>query len=94
MPLEVGSEVRAFCWAGHLACPLPVHAPPPARGAAAWRGGGSAAITPHHSSPQAPLLPTQGCQFNYVVSAHKPTAVNHSAVGHFTSATDLNLVVS
>lgn len=36
----------------------------------------------------------QGCQFNYVVSAHKPTAVNHSAVGHFTSASDLNLVIS
>jgi DNA damage-binding protein 1 len=37
---------------------------------------------------------SEGCQFNYVVSAHKPTAVNHSAVGHFTSATDLNLVIS
>lgn len=37
---------------------------------------------------------SEGCQFNYVVSAHKPTAVNHSAVGHFTSASDLNLVIS
>lgn len=36
---------------------------------------------------------SEGCQFNYVVSAHRPTAVQHSAVGHFTSADDLNLVV-
>lgn len=36
---------------------------------------------------------SEGCQLNYVVSAHKPTSVQHSAVGHFTSATDLNLVI-
>jgi len=31
---------------------------------------------------------------NYVVTAHKPTAVTHSVMGHFTSANDLNLVVA
>ncbi|EFN59838.1 hypothetical protein CHLNCDRAFT_29381 [Chlorella variabilis] len=36
----------------------------------------------------------EGCQYNYVVSAHKPTSVQHSAVGHFTAASDLNLVIS
>ncbi|PSC68559.1 DNA damage-binding 1 [Micractinium conductrix] len=39
-------------------------------------------------------LGEEGCAFNYVVSAHKPTSVQHSAVGHFTSPTDLNLIVS
>lgn len=44
-------------------------------------------------------VPTASCQarcctMNYVVTAHKPTAVTHSVVGHFTSATDLNLVVA
>ena len=34
-----------------------------------------------------------GAQFNYVVSAAKPSSVQHSAVGHFTSAEDLNLVI-
>ena len=34
-----------------------------------------------------------GCMYNYVVSAQKPTAVNFSCVGHFTSASDINLVV-
>ena len=32
--------------------------------------------------------------FNYVVTAHKPTAVAHSAVGHFTGPEDLNLIIS
>ena len=36
----------------------------------------------------------EGAAFNYVVSAHKPTSVQHSAVGHFTAATDLNLIIS
>jgi DNA damage-binding protein 1 len=36
----------------------------------------------------------EGAAFNYVVSAHKPTSVQHSAVGHFTAASDLNLIVS
>ena len=39
-------------------------------------------------------LGQEGAAFNYVVSAHKPTSVQHSAVGHFTSATDLNLIIS
>ena len=34
-----------------------------------------------------------GCQYNYVVSAQKPTAVTHSAVGNFTSAESLNLIL-
>lgn len=32
--------------------------------------------------------------FNYVVTAHKPTAVLKSIVGHFTSQTDTNLIVA
>lgn len=36
---------------------------------------------------------SEGCAYNYVVSAHKPTAVRHSAVGNFTSASDLNLII-
>lgn len=39
-------------------------------------------------------LGQEGAAFNYVVSAHKPTSVQHSAMGHFTSATDLNLIIS
>ncbi|DBA79836.1 TPA: hypothetical protein ACH3X2_007673 [Trebouxia sp. C0005] len=35
-----------------------------------------------------------GCMYNYVVSAHKPTAVRHSVVGNFTSPSDLNLIIS
>ena len=34
------------------------------------------------------------CAFNYVVTAHKPTNVTHSTVGHFTSAQDINLIIS
>lgn len=37
---------------------------------------------------------SEGCIYNYVVSAQKPTSVHHSAVGHFTAATDLNLVLA
>nr|XP_027231763.1 DNA damage-binding protein 1-like [Penaeus vannamei] len=32
--------------------------------------------------------------YNYVVTAHKPTAVTACATGHLTSPTDLNLVVA
>ncbi|GBG61192.1 hypothetical protein CBR_g19725 [Chara braunii] len=32
--------------------------------------------------------------WNYVVTAHKPTAVTHSAVGNFTSPSELNLIVA
>lgn len=32
--------------------------------------------------------------FNYVVTANRPTNVQHSVVGNFTSATDLNLILS
>lgn len=33
-------------------------------------------------------------RFNYVVTAQKPTAVRHSAVGCFTAPGVLNLIVS
>ncbi|EIE24281.1 hypothetical protein COCSUDRAFT_28729 [Coccomyxa subellipsoidea C-169] len=36
----------------------------------------------------------QGCAFNYVVTAHKPTSVTQSIVGNFTSPTDINLIIS
>lgn len=52
--------------------------------------GGGAQGSPELIPPIGP----EGCAFNYVVSAHKPTAVQHSVVGHFTSPDDLNLVVS
>lgn len=39
-------------------------------------------------------LASEGCTYNYVVSAHKPTAVRHSVVGNFTSSSDLNLIIS
>lgn len=31
---------------------------------------------------------------NYVVTAHKPTAVNAAVVGNFTAADDLNLIIA
>ena len=34
------------------------------------------------------------CEYNYVATAHKPTSVEHSAVGNFTSAHDQNLIIS
>ncbi|KAK4722976.1 hypothetical protein R3W88_013209 [Solanum pinnatisectum] len=33
-------------------------------------------------------------EWNYVATAHKPTAVTHSCVGHFTSPEELNLIVA
>ena len=41
-----------------------------------------------------PASQLSGCAFNYVVTAHKPTNVSISAVGHFTSPDDINLIVS
>ena len=35
-----------------------------------------------------------GCMHNYVVTAQKPTVVTHAIVGHFTSPTDINLIVA
>jgi DNA damage-binding protein 1 len=35
-----------------------------------------------------------GCIYNYVVTAHKPTAVTQCVVGHFTSAQDINLILA
>ena len=34
-----------------------------------------------------------GCIYNYHVTAHKPTAVRHCAVGSFTSPADINLII-
>lgn len=34
------------------------------------------------------------CSYNYMVTAHKPTNVTHSAVGHFTNFQDINLIIS
>lgn len=39
-------------------------------------------------------LGADGAQWNYVVSAQRPTSVQHSAVGHFTSTSELSLVVA
>lgn len=36
----------------------------------------------------------EGSMYNYVVTAHKPSNVTKSVVGHFTSPTDVNLIVS
>ena len=35
-----------------------------------------------------------GCAYNYVVTANKPTNVSASVCGHFTSRSDLNLVLA
>eukprot|EP00240_Pyramimonas_obovata_P000173 CAMPEP_0118957844 /NCGR_PEP_ID=MMETSP1169-20130426/62317_1 /TAXON_ID=36882 /ORGANISM="Pyramimonas obovata, Strain CCMP722" /LENGTH=1091 /DNA_ID=CAMNT_0006905945 /DNA_START=129 /DNA_END=3404 /DNA_ORIENTATION=- len=32
--------------------------------------------------------------WNYCVTAHKPTSVTHSCVGHFTSETEVNLIIA
>lgn len=37
---------------------------------------------------------SSGCAYNYVVTAHKPTAVVTAVVAHFTAATDINLIVA
>ena len=37
---------------------------------------------------------SEGCIYNYVVSAQRPTAVTQSAVGHFTSPDALNLILA
>lgn len=40
------------------------------------------------------MATNQGCAWNYVVTAHKPTNVTQSVVGHFTSPKDINLIIS
>jgi len=47
----------------------------------------------HHSSPSSSSLPSTEV-FNYVVTAHKPTAVSYSCVGHFTHLERQNLIVA
>eukprot|EP00281_Chroomonas_sp_CCMP1168_P025534 CAMPEP_0206228886 /NCGR_PEP_ID=MMETSP0047_2-20121206/9404_1 /ASSEMBLY_ACC=CAM_ASM_000192 /TAXON_ID=195065 /ORGANISM="Chroomonas mesostigmatica_cf, Strain CCMP1168" /LENGTH=1100 /DNA_ID=CAMNT_0053652151 /DNA_START=70 /DNA_END=3372 /DNA_ORIENTATION=+ len=39
-------------------------------------------------------MAASGAQYNYVVTAHKPSNVNLSATGNFTSPTELNLIVA
>ena len=39
-------------------------------------------------------FPNQNMAHNYVVTAHKPTAVNAAVVGNFTAADDLNLIIA
>lgn len=34
-----------------------------------------------------------GRQYNYVSTAHKPTAVTHALTGHFTEKDVLNLII-
>lgn len=34
-----------------------------------------------------------GCQYNYVVTAQRPTAVTHTAVGHLTDEHETDLIV-
>jgi hypothetical protein len=41
----------------------------------------------------APRPPAASPQYNYVVSAQQATAVTQAAVGHFTGAGDVNLVL-
>ncbi|WIA28317.1 hypothetical protein OEZ86_010868 [Tetradesmus obliquus] len=43
--------------------------------------------------PMATDVGPQGCLFNYHVTAHKPTAVRHCAVGSFTSPNETNLII-
>lgn len=50
-------------------------------------GGGGGSLDPA-SSPQ------PGSIFNYVVTAHKPTAVSMSVVGSFTGPADTNLIIA
>jgi hypothetical protein len=37
---------------------------------------------------------SQGCIYNYHVTAQRATSVTHSAVGNFTSSADINLIVA
>lgn len=68
-----------------------------------WLIAYSRCIFALHSVP-APLQPIgkylclspskQNMAHNYVVTAHKPTAVNAAVVGNFTAADDLNLIIA
>lgn len=44
--------------------------------------------------PAAATSAAHGNVYNYVVTAHKPTAVIKSVVGHFTSPNDTNLIIA
>lgn len=45
------------------------------------------------AQPMAVDVGTQGCIYNYCVTAQKPTAVRQCAVGSFTNSTDVNLII-
>ena len=49
--------------------------------------GGGGALDPASSA-------NPGSIFNYVVTAHKPTAVSMSVVGAFTGPNDTNLIIA
>ena len=49
--------------------------------------GGGGALDPASSA-------SPGSIFNYVVTAHKPTAVSMSVVGAFTGPNDTNLIIA
>lgn len=44
-------------------------------------------------TPMAVDVGPQGCMYNYHYTVHQPTAVTYCAVGNFTSATDVNLII-
>lgn len=45
------------------------------------------------ATPMAVDVGPQGCIYNYHYTVHQPTAVTYCAVGTFTSATDVNLIL-
>ena len=47
-----------------------------------------------HAAAMVLELGAEGCQYNYVVTAHRPTGVQHAAVGRFTAPADLNLLLA
>ena len=47
-----------------------------------------------HAAAMVLELGAEGCQYNYVVTAHRPTGVQHAAVGRFTAPADLTLLLA
>jgi DNA damage-binding protein 1 len=45
------------------------------------------------ATPMVTDVGPKGCIYNYHVTAHRPTAVTHCAVGNFTSSSDVNLII-
>ena len=65
--------------------------PPPLAGRARR---GLRAGAPRGARRGAAMGAAEACAFNYVVSAARPSAVSHSAVGRFTRPGDLNLIIA